>query len=76
MTDKTKESEATFFTVTFTYDPRSRKWEVVVRGAECVRDALEGFNAVLLTCRQATPTVLANRAIRTSPGVYVISVGI
>jgi small nuclear ribonucleoprotein (snRNP)-like protein len=76
MTDETKESEATPFTVTFTYDARARKWEVVVRGAESVQGALEGFNAMLLTARQATPSLAMNRATRTSPGVYVISVGI
>lgn len=45
-----------------------------MRGAESVDDALAGFNAVILTTNQATPGL--NRATCTSPGVYVISVGV
>jgi len=50
------------FTVTFEYDAAARKWDVIVRGAESERDAVQGFNAVLLTAQQATPSLECNRA--------------
>lgn len=64
------------FQVIFTYDEPSRLWETSVRGAENEREAIQGFEAVLLTSRQATPNIGYNRATRKSDGSYTISVGV
>ncbi len=64
------------FTVTFEYDERLRKWEVYVSGAQSELDALQGFNAVVLTARGAVPKVDHNKVELQSDGRYKVSVGV
>ncbi len=51
------------FKVIFEYDEASRKWEVFVEGATTALEAVQGFNAVVITAHEATPTVAANKAM-------------
>ncbi len=62
-------------TVTFEYDETLGKWEVMVSGAKTELEALQGFNAVIYTCRDATPDIRFNKAILQSDKRYKISVG-
>lgn len=39
--------------VCFEYDERVRKWEVVVEGAVSPKEAIQAFNAVVITLRDA-----------------------
>lgn len=64
------------FTVAFEYDEPSQKWEVFVHGATTPLEALQGFNAVVITMRDATPRVECNRAEKQANGSYKISVGL
>jgi hypothetical protein len=64
------------FQVRFVYDESSRKWDTFVEGASTELEALQGFNAVLLTTRIATPSIETNRADLQPDGSYRISVGI
>jgi hypothetical protein len=64
------------FEVCFQYDEPSRKWEVVVKGATSSTEALQGFNAVVITASQATPKVACNRAELQADGTYKVSIGI
>ncbi len=41
------------FEITFQYDRELGKWEVIAKGADSALDALQGFNAVLMTAREA-----------------------
>jgi len=63
------------FSVTFLYDEPTRKWDVFVHGATTELEALQGFNAVVLTACEAIPKVAYNRAESQSDGSYKISVG-
>lgn len=63
------------FEVAFIYDEPAQKWEVIVRGAASPLEALQGFNAVLITARQAIPRVESNRADVQPDGTYKVSVG-
>jgi len=40
------------FQVIFTYDETSANWEASVLGANNKQDAIDGFSAVVLTCKQ------------------------
>ncbi len=63
------------FEITFQYDRELGKWEVIAKGADSALDALQGFNAVLMTAREAIPDVQYNKAILQADGSYKISVG-
>lgn len=65
-------------TVSFTYDESSRKWEVEVSGVTDDIEAKQAFNAVILTCSDATPQLNANRATKVEgqPNTYKISIGL
>lgn len=65
----------TRFTVSFVYDEPSRLWEVFVSGASSPLEALQGFNAVLLTRDDAIPRVDCNKATLLPDGRYEISIG-
>lgn len=45
------------FKVIFIYDDPSRKWKVNVEGAVSEEEARQGFTAVLLTCKQISPSL-------------------
>ncbi len=64
------------FSVVFEYDPRSMNWDVFVIGAMSELDALQGFNAVILTARGAVPKVDHNKVELQSDGRYKVSVGV
>ncbi len=49
------------FKITFEYCEQSRKWEVFADGATSALEALQGFNAVLITMADVTPKVDSNR---------------
>lgn len=63
--------------VTFIYDEPTKKWEVIVSGVTTPLEALQAFNAVLLTCRQATVGLYCNKAelVNNEQGSYKISIG-
>lgn len=63
------------FKVVFEYDTKSCEWEVKVFGAKDSEDALEGFNAVILTSRLAIPDTKCNKADLQKDGSYYISIG-
>jgi hypothetical protein len=63
------------FEVCFQYDESVKLWEVFVKGAADQLEALQGFNAVILTTRQAVPSVNCNRAEKQEDGSFKISVG-
>lgn len=48
--------------VTFFYNESSRKWEVIVTGVLDSLEALQAFNAVILTSQKAIPQINANKA--------------
>lgn len=63
--------------VIFEYDEMLRKWEVLVQGATSELDALQAFNAVVITANMATPKVDHNKAVlTTNSNEYKISVGL
>lgn len=67
--------------VTFIYDELTQKWEVIVSGVSGGLEALQAFNAVILTTRQATPNIENNEVELIGENencehVYKISVGI
>lgn len=64
------------FEVCFQYDKQISNWEVIVKGAASEVEAVQGFNAVILTMRQVTPTIEANEATHLHTDQYKISVGI
>lgn len=64
------------FQVRFVYVAEFRKWDVRVDGAASPLEALQGFNAVLMTASIATPDVNKNRAELQSDGSYKISIGV
>jgi len=49
-------------TVSFIYDEKLRAFDVFVTGCISSSEALECFNAVILTSRQATPKLNYNKA--------------
>ncbi len=63
------------FRVIFTYHEPTRKWEATVEGAESPLDALQGFNAVVLTAQMLDPDLLTHGLSEpgTQPGVYKIT---
>jgi len=63
------------FQVTFQFVELTRKWDVFVHGAETELEARQGFNAVILTTRQAIPELAFNRAKIQPDGSYKINVG-
>ena len=63
-------------TITFVYDDTVGKWEVFAMNVSGEIEAVQAFNAVVLTCRQATPTLEANKAEHIVGEQYKISVGI
>ena len=65
------------FEIAFQYDEPTTKWEVIARGASSGTEALQGFNAVVMTAMEATPKVACNKAEPTgNPNEYKISVGV
>jgi len=62
--------------VTFEYDESLKLWEVYVSGVDSSLEALQAFNAVLLTAEEATPRCDCNRAEMEGDGRYKISVGV
>jgi hypothetical protein len=64
------------FEVKFQYDETTQLWEVMVSGATSATEALQGFNAVLMTASQATPRLDCNRAELQPNGEYKIHIGI
>lgn len=64
--------------VSFTYYETSRKWEVTVSGVVSDIEAKQAFNAVVLTCLDATPELDANKATKVEgqPDTYKISIGL
>lgn len=67
---------ASAFEIRFIYDEKARLWDVKAIGAATPLEALQGFTAVLLTCRQAIPDPKANRAELQPDGTYSISNGV
>lgn len=63
------------FKVTFQYCETSRRWDVYVTGASNDVEARQGFNAVILTAREAIPKLNANKAELQPDGSYKIIVG-
>lgn len=61
--------------VTFIYDESTHKWDVIVSGVESPLEALQAFNAVLLTSRQAIPSIDCNKATQLTADSYKISIG-
>lgn len=74
--EKAQERAKRPFAITFEYCEKTRKWDAYASGASTPLEALQGFNAVLLTMRMATPLVSHNKAILQADGRYLISVGI
>lgn len=64
------------FEVCFRYDEQMGLWDVFVKGATSELEALQGFNAAIITARNATPVVAANKATMLDNGEYKISVGV
>lgn len=64
------------FSVIFEYCEITNKWEVIVKGASSSLEALQGFNAVILTCRETIPSLECNKAALVEDGIYKISIGI
>lgn len=64
------------FEVCFQYDEPARRWEVIVKGATSALEALQGFNAAIITAQDATPSIDCNKAEQLADGTYKISVGI
>lgn len=64
------------FRVIFTYDEPSRKWETTVEGAENETEAKQGFNAVVITAREAhvclehKTTTNSDGSIKLIPATY------
>lgn len=63
------------FKIEFRYDETFQKWDVFAIGAASEVEAKQGFNAVVLTARDATPSLEMNRADLQPDGSYKISVG-
>lgn len=63
--------------VIFIYCEASCKWDVLVSGVADDVEARQAFNAVVITCQDATPKLDANKASLASsePNVYRISIG-
>lgn len=64
------------FKVIFVYDNEEAKWDVFIEGATSALEALQGFNAVLITAHDAIPRVECNKATLEPDGTYKISVGV
>lgn len=52
--------------VSFIYDEVEHKWEVEVSGATSELEALQAFNAVVITAMDAIPRVDCNKATKKS----------
>lgn len=63
------------FEVCFQYDEQLSKWDVIVKGAKNAHEALQGFSAVILTTREASPLIVCNKAELTEANTYRISIG-
>lgn len=63
------------FTISCEYDPDCGKWEVLVSNAADATEAVQGFNAVVITLRDAEPG-MHHRAELQPDGRYKINVGI
>ena len=68
-------NEKKVFTVAFEYDESCAGWEVMVSNAANAVEAVQGFNAVVITTRDATPG-MHNRAEVQPDGRYKIFVGV
>lgn len=64
------------FEICFQYDEVLGKWEVIAKGATTPLEAVQGFNAVLLTASEATPSIETNKAELLTDGSYKIHVGV
>ena len=64
------------FQVIFQYDESTKLWDVFVRGATSPLEAVQGFNAVVITARDATPSIETNRATMNRCGDYEIGIGL
>lgn len=64
------------FEICFQYDEPTQKWEVIAKGATSATEALQGFNAVIITSHDVTPKVACNRAELIAENTYKISIGL
>jgi hypothetical protein len=62
--------------VIFVYDPNAQKWDVVIEGVTDPVEAVQMFNAILITCSMAEPSLVNHKAEKQEDGSFKIIVGI
>ena len=62
--------------VTFEYDEQSRLWEVFVTGASSSEEAIQAFNAVVLTCHQTKDSMFHKAVHQITPDMHTYKLSI